>query len=234
MKMKRIILLVIALIVVIALVPIIRNRILFYQVKDKVLANIYEVKREGNYHIIYHEISKDLEHDETYDQVSEIFGKDGKSITIRPSEENRFSQIVTIENKDETFSFWEYEDKINGIIQIRSIYFNDISNPRNVNISVLDEIFQAKFKKIEKGTYKGKDCYIAKLEYEYEDGVTETVYINPETYFPYGLESEDRNINYAYEYEWLTVELGTVDKLPEYDLDKIRANAVSAEEYENQ
>lgn len=52
------------------------------------------------------------------------------------------------------------------------------------------------------------------------------IYVNPENYLPYGTEHHDFMNNQVTETEYLTIEIGTVDRLPvNYDIEKLKENA---------
>lgn len=230
---KRIIVIIIFIIILIVMVPLIRKKILFYQVRDRFLATIYDVKRNGNFYAVFHYKMQESNQITTSDGLTEVYAKDGENMIIRyfENEDGTNSKTIFFMKDGYEYSILEKSDgNVSGVYRPIQ-WFNKI-NTENVIGNLLLNVFQdGEVKKIEEGEYKGKECYI--LTVKYDTAIEDTIYIDQETYLPYKIISVDSETGFYEENEWITLELNTVKELPEYDLEMIKENAVPALEQEN-
>ena len=230
MKHKKIKILIIILVIVLAIVivPILRKRIWIYQVKDKFLGTIYDIKRNGNYHTVYFYKMKDNDNILASDARIEIYAKDGESVQINDFDntDGTTSKTTIIIKDGYEYDILERSDgAVNGIYRPIQ-WFHKINTNNVIGDLLANVIYNGHFKTMKEGKYKQKDCYIATVEYD-DIEAQDTVYIDKETYLPIKIESNPEDGLYE-EYEWVTLEVGTVRQLPEYDLKEIEEHAVSA------
>ena len=225
MKLNRfkILMFLIIIVLLIMLIPIIKNKIMYYKVKDKFLATIYELDRNGNFHIIQktkikNSMTADIE------QTVESYGKDGISYYINSSltkmngkEYNSVSYVYY--GLKDTVHMSESDGEFHGGI-IPSDVMSVAKPVANVGARMFED---CRFNKIEKGTYNGKDCYIIEVDWE-EYSEKLTVYVDPETYIPYGMKHDtDGQIE---DTEYLIIEIGTVEELPiKINIEELKENA---------
>lgn len=229
MKLNRfkIIIAIIIVVLVIILIPIVKNRIMFYQVKNKLLANLYEIQRNGNFHISY--ISTTKYNGEIFKDYNEEYGKDGIGFSKRKMD-NDDNSFIIYTGLNEIANISEQNDCIYGGIVPSSVFETGIYFPvANIANYVLYDEY--KFQKVEKGTYKGKNCYIVEIAFV-ADSLEDTheekakLYIDPEKYLPYGSIYKINEETTEIEYE--TIEIGTVEEIPfSYDIEKIKEKSVS-------
>ena len=232
-RKMRIIIILIIIICMIILIPLIRKRMLLYQVRDKFLGKVYDISRNGNYYTVYHYKMVGKDDIITSDVLTEIYAKDGESMRIYrfDNEDGTTSESIMLMKDGYEYNILGRSDgSVQGIYRPIQ-WFNKIDTNNAIGDLLLNVFHNGHFEKVEEGTYKGKDCYILTVGYDID--IKDTIYVNPETYLPSKMESVDSENGFYEEYEWLTLEVGNVKKLPEYDLDIIKENSVSALELEN-
>lgn len=168
MKLNRFKILVFLVIVIllIILIPNIKNKIMYYKVRDKFLAAIYEVNRNGNFHIVEN-VSLIMNDGNSLKEIIENYGKNGITYSkntilteMNGDEYNTISHMYF--GLTDTLHLSEAESKIYG-----GIIPNDVMDTKSKTAGIAKVGLEScKFSKIEKGTYKGKDCYVIEAVWE--------------------------------------------------------------------
>ena len=219
MKNKKIKILIVILIIIL-IIPFIYKKIFFYNVREKYLNSVYEATRNGNYHLITS--TKNLESNTEWGLEETC--KDGKKISFSKDENGNITDIG-IEDFNETII-------INVDSKTGSRLINVMNNNESKRFNHIEVEDEKSFKKIEKGKYDGKDCYIAELEFIENNDVNtkrkKVIYINPETYLPFEIKEkyEDKYSKTESETVYKQIDIGTVEKLPEINLDEYNITTV--------
>ena len=208
----------ILIILLIVFTPIIRKKITASQVKNKFLATIYEINRNGNFHIIERERTKSPGFES--ECFLEEFAKDGEIYNI--SRYSNGSEIIIYAGLTELVHMAKSEEQVYG-----SIFPNFVMPMHNLSADLVGELFtNCKFDNVEKGIYKGKDCYVIEVSWEKNEYAYDKykVYVNDETYLPYGAEYYSGDNFFEVEFEM--IEIGTVEEIPmQYDLEFLKSKS---------
>lgn len=214
MKNKKKIIFVLLLIVLLFLIFIIKHQLLLNEVKSKFFSNVYEVKRNGNLHIVYNYYDPDGQSNQEVEMISA--NSETCTITKQGDDEN-----ITIMTPDNITVITSGKDYKNYYVQSN---FHQKIWGRSLNgydLLAYSELDVKNIQSIKKGEYRGKDCYVVTLESKvYPEEIT-IAYVNPENYMPYGVKTIIVNHDgqeIVSEYEYLEISIGTVEKIPEFDL----------------
>ncbi|MBR1540239.1 MAG: hypothetical protein IJ629_03595 [Clostridia bacterium] len=212
---KKLILTIICLVLLVIAIFEIRQKLLFEKVKREFLSNIYEIQRNGNYHITYHYT------DSVVESNYELFAKDGQIYSYSDSSDG--SKMIHIVDYDKAYTIFDNgegkkylempypQDKMGKKLDgYHILYYDEIENKNRVE-------------SIKKGEYKGQECYIVKIVSDVFLEEVQIAYINPETYMPIAIEdivieNEDNLKESRDLYEYQDISIGSVEKLPEIDL----------------
>ena len=231
MNNKKIFKMTILILVFIILTLFISYGIMFYKVKNNFLSAIYNIGRSGNLHIVYTNINEN-DSDKT---ETEVFLKDGEGyMNVKSNDSNniiinKIDEEIVIDKDKNTYSSRKGE-----LYQARGLNLGNVVLNKSLSFLEFTNLNKFEFKNIKKGKYDNKDCYIIKT-YDEENLIETTVYVDTKTYIPYKMDTtimsltnydnikQTKEIINKYTIEYLLIENGTVEKLPEVDLSEYQS-----------
>lgn len=218
MKNKKI-RIVIGFVLLVIFVTFLYKKIMFYEVKSKFLSKIYELNRNGNYHLIYKSLNDG--------STTEILAKDGKSIEMTSyKSEDGLTKIIQVEDMNGHIFIDENEKTyIKSTHEINNYKSDSLGYQFPRMLLFQDTLFSKdlKINKIENGEYEGRKCFIMEVLIE-DSKIKRIIYIDSETYIPL----KSKTISYLHsptetvedEIIFQEISVGTVEELPEINLDE--------------